>query len=56
MSLVNGKDTPTDCSINESYGGKTYCFSSQESRANFMKNPTANLDKALAFYKSEHRG
>jgi len=54
--LANHKDVATDCSINSTFKGKTYCFSSQESQANFMKNPTANLDKALAFYKSEHRG
>ena len=46
MSLVNGKDTPTDCSINESYGGKTYCFSSQKARQVFMKSPAENLAKA----------
>jgi len=46
MSLVNGKDTPTDCSINESYGGKTYCFSSQKEREVFMKSPAENLAKA----------
>ena len=54
--LANHKAVQTDCSINSTFKGKTYCFSSQESQANFMKNPTANLDKALAFYKSEHRG
>jgi YHS domain-containing protein len=54
--LANHKDVQTDCSINSTFKGKTYCFSSQEAQANFMKNPTANLDKALAFYKSEHRG
>jgi YHS domain-containing protein len=54
--LANHKDVQTDCSINSTFKGKTYCFSSQEAQANFMKNPTANLDKALAFYRSEHRG
>ena len=54
--LANHKDVQTDCSINSTFKGKTYCFSSQEAQANFMKNPTANLDKALAFYKSEHTG
>ncbi len=34
----------TDCSVNTSIKGKTYCFSSQEAKANFMKNPTSNLD------------
>jgi hypothetical protein len=32
------------------------CLSSQEAKANFMKNPTSNLDKAASFYKSEHKG
>jgi YHS domain-containing protein len=50
MSLVNGKDTPTDCSINESYGGKTYCFGSEEAHQTFMKSPAENLAKAQANY------
>jgi YHS domain-containing protein len=54
--LANHKDVPTDCSVNASIKGKTYCFSSQEAKANFMKNPTANLAKAESFYKSEHKG
>ena len=54
--LANQKDVPTDCSVNTSIKGKTYCFSSQEAKANFMKNPTANLAKAESFYKSEHKG
>ena len=54
--LDNQKDVPTDCSVNTSIKGKTYCFSSQEAKANFMKNPTANLAKAESFYKSEHKG
>jgi hypothetical protein len=43
MSLVNDKDTPTDCSINESYGGHTHCFGSQEAHDVFMKSPAENL-------------
>ena len=54
--LANHKDVATDCSVNTSIKGKTYCFSSQEAKANFMKNPTANLSKAESFYKSEHKG
>ena len=54
--LANHKDVSTDCSVNTSIRGKTYCFSSQEAKANFMKNPTSNLDKAASFYKSEHKG
>jgi YHS domain-containing protein len=44
--LANHKDVATDCSVNTSIKGKTYCFSSQEAKSNFMKNPTANLAKA----------
>jgi YHS domain-containing protein len=54
--LANHKDVQTDCSVNTTIKGKTYCFSSQEAKANFMKNPTANLAKAESFYKSEHKG
>jgi YHS domain-containing protein len=54
--LANHKDVATDCSVNTSIKGKTYCFSSQEAKANFLKNPTGNLAKAESFYKSEHKG
>jgi YHS domain-containing protein len=54
--LANHKGVATDCSVNTSIKGKTYCFSSREAKANFMKNPTANLSKAESFYKSEHKG
>ena len=50
------KIVATDCSANTSIKGKTYCLSSQEAKANFLKNPTANLAKAESFYKSEHKG
>jgi YHS domain-containing protein len=38
----------TDCSISWKHpeSGKTYCFSSQKSKAEFMKDPAANLKKA----------
>jgi YHS domain-containing protein len=54
--LANNKDVATDCSVNTSIKGKTYCFSSPEAKANFLKDPTANLAKAESFYKSEHKG
>jgi YHS domain-containing protein len=55
MSLAAGKDTPTDCSINGQYLGKTYCFGSREAMAEFMKNPKDNLAKAQTYY-SKHPG
>ena len=54
--LALHKNIKTDCSINSSFKGKTYCFSSQDAKANFMKNPTSSLGKAESFYKSEHKG
>ena len=50
MSLANGKDTPTDCSINDSYKGHTYCFGSEDAHKVFMKSPDENLAKAQANY------
>jgi len=56
MGLATGKDIQTDCSINSQVLGKTYCFGSKEAMAEFMKNPTANLQKAQAYYQSKHPG
>ena len=54
--LANHKDVKTDCSVNATIKGSTYCFSSQDAKTNFMKSPDANLKKAETFYKSEHKG
>ena len=55
MGLATGKDIQTDCSISSQVQGKTYCFGSKEAMAEFMKNPTANLAKARAYYQSKHK-
>lgn len=45
--LANGKHVKTDCKINmKGEDGKTYCFSSEKSKTEFMKNATVNLSKA----------
>ena len=54
--LANHKDVQTDCSVNATIQGKTYCFSSEDAKSQFMKNPSNNLTKAESFYKSEHKG
>ena len=54
--LANHKDVQTDCSVNATIKGKTYCFSSTDAKSQFMKNPSSNLTKAESFYKSEHKG
>ncbi len=52
MGLALGKQIQTDCSISGEIGGTTYCFGSEEAKANFMKDADANLAKASDFYKS----
>jgi YHS domain-containing protein len=54
--LANHKDVQTDCSVNTTIKGKTYCFSSVDAKSQFMRNPSGNLTKAESFYKSEHKG
>ena len=55
-SLSLGKDTPTDCSVNATIKGKTYCFGNEKAKADFMKDPEGNLAKAQAYYTSKHHG
>jgi len=54
--LANGKKVLTDCSVNATIKGKTYCFSNEQAKAEFLKNPDANLAKAQAFYSKSHQG
>jgi len=54
--LANHKDVQTDCSVNATIKGNTYCFSSEGAKNQFMKNPDSNLENAQSFYKSEHKG
>jgi YHS domain-containing protein len=45
----------TDCSVSETYKGKTYCFGNEQAKTDFMKDPDASIAKAEAYY-SEHSG
>ena len=54
--LANSKQVKTDCSVNGTIKGKTYCFSNEQAKTEFMKNPDANLAKAQAFYSKSHQG
>ena len=53
--LAMHKQIKTDCAINGQVEGKTYCFGSEQAKADFMKNPTVNLKKAETYY-SKHQG
>ncbi len=54
--LALGKDVQTDCSVNATIKGKTYCFGSAQAKADFMKDPEGNLAKAQAYYSKKHPG
>lgn len=54
--LAQHKQIKTDCSINGSYQGKTYCFGDDRAKETFMKDPATHLTKAEAFYQKEHHG
>ncbi|HEU0016938.1 MAG TPA: hypothetical protein VFQ31_01055, partial [Methyloceanibacter sp.] len=50
MGLADGQTVKTDCSVNwTAPDGKVYCFSSENSKATFLKNAEANLKKAQDF-------
>ena len=55
MGLALGKEVKTDCSINETVAGLSYCFGDQNAKTMFMKDPEGNLAKANAYYsKMKH--
>jgi hypothetical protein len=52
-----GVEVKTDCKINwqDPASGKTFCFSKEEARQEFLKNPEANIKKAEVTYAKLHR-
>jgi YHS domain-containing protein len=52
-----GVEVKTDCKINwqDPASGKTFCFSKEEARQEFLKNPEANIKKAEATYAKLHK-
>ena len=53
MGLALGKEVKTDCSINETLDGKTYCFGNETAKAVFLKRPEEFLTKAQVYYSSK---
>ena len=56
QGLASGKDVKTDCSVNTTMDGKTYCFGNEAAKTEFMKDPKGNLAKAQSYYSSKHPG
>ena len=52
-----GVEVKTDCKINwqDTASGKTYCFSKDEAKQEFLKNPEGNITKAEATYAKLHK-
>ena len=48
--LANNMLIQTKCEEHAMFEGKTYCFSSQESKAKFLENPKLTVQKAAEFY------
>ena len=56
QGLASGKEVKTDCSVNTTLDGKTYCFGNEAAKTEFMKDPKGNLAKAQSYYSSKHPG
>lgn len=56
QGLASGKDVKTDCSVNTTLDGKTYCFGNEAAKTEFMKDPKGNLAKAQSYYSSKQPG
>ena len=54
MELASGQTVKTDCSVNwTAPDGKVYCFSTEDSKATFLKNPDENIQKAKEFFLAQ---
>lgn len=56
QGLASGKEVKTDCSVNTTLDGKTYCFGNEAAKIEFMKDPKGNLAKAQSYYSNKHPG
>jgi hypothetical protein len=53
MSAAHGNKLPTDCSVVwiSPKSGRLYCFSSENAKLAFIRNASANEDRAQAFWQ-----
>ena len=56
MGLATEQKVETDCSVNATYEGKTYCFGNEAAKEKFMENPDENLAKAKEYYEEAAEG
>ena len=53
MGLALGKDIKTDCSVNTTFNGKTYCFGNETAKAVVLNRPDEFITKAQVYYSSK---
>jgi YHS domain-containing protein len=55
MGLADGQTIKTDCSVHwiDPDDGKVYCFSSENSKSSFLKDPKGNIAKAKKFLEEQ---
>lgn len=51
MGLALGKEVKTDCSVNATIDGKTYCFGNEDAKTIFMKDPRQSRQGASLLLK-----
>ena len=55
MGLATDQKVETDCSVNATYEGKTYCFGNEAAKEKFMENPEENLAKAKEYLRKRSK-
>ena len=55
MGLALGQDIATDCSVNTTYNGRTYCFGNEVAKTLFLKKPEEFLLQAHIYYASKQQ-
>ena len=55
MGLADGQSVKTDCTVHwiDDDDGKVYCFSSENSKAAFLKDPKGNIARAKKFLEQQ---
>ena len=51
--VLRSARTQTDCSVNTTFNGTTYCFGNETAKAVFLKRPEEFLTKAQVYYSSK---
>lgn len=53
QGLALGKDVPTDCSVNTTIKGKTYCFGNEQAKTDFVKESGGQSRKGAGLLRKQ---